>query len=123
MAKVDTLPEETTLIFGVHNDKIISITPKDNGIVVDRTGKRMRFIMKASKETPDADAFIDIDSVTDSTDVFGVGVAATGQWSIDLSDYIDTVGDFWFRVDLTVTASLDTSRHCYARGPCLVEDV
>lgn len=120
---VTTLPVPTELILGQDNDKVLSVTPKRDGVAIDRTNKRLRFVLKKTEETADASATIDIDSVGAPADVFGVGAASTGQWSIDLSDLLPVPGRYWFRVDIAASSSNNTDRECVARGPFVIEKV
>lgn len=124
MATVDLLPAPTNFLIGADNDKIITAGPfTRGGVVVSRVGKRLRFVLKATAATLDADALLDLDSVADPLAVYGTGADSTGLWVIDIRDLLPAAGSYWFRVDLTAVASLSVDREIAGRGSLRVKPV
>lgn len=124
MATLDLTATRTDLVFAVDNDKVLTAGPfTQSGAVLTTASKSLRFVMKASETTADGSATLDFDSVADPTKVYTVGVAALGVWAIDLRDSLTTVGQFWYRVDLTASSSLNTDRQIVAQGTLTVKAV
>lgn len=122
MTEISTLPDETTLRFAQSSDKTITVGPiTRDGTAVDRTNKRLRIVVKDTRQTADASAIVDKNSVDDPTVITGSGAASTGIWLIDLSNLLPAPGEYWFRVDLAASSANDTDREPVAMGTFAVD--
>lgn len=130
MGTVDLTPKPTAIIVAQDNDKVMTAGPfKIGGVVIPRTGKRLRFVVKATATTDDDDAVVDLNSVDDPLVVYGAGADATGVWVIDIRNVLpppiiagrNRLGSYHLRVDMTAVASLSTDREEVAVGTLTVK--
>lgn len=117
MATLDLTPTEMLIKVLVTNDKVLTAGPYyRSGVIIPRTGKRLRFIVKARRTTADADALIDINAVDDPTLVTTQGADATGVWLVDIRDNTLPVQTYHYRVDMSADSSPDTDRETVGLG-------
>lgn len=103
---VDLRPGVTDLIVPINGNYILLTDPLTRGgVVIPRTGKRLRFLIKPIGGE-DIDAVKDFDSVNDPLIVTGVGAETTGEWAISLAGQLPALGSYEWRMDLSTTASL-----------------
>lgn len=102
------------------DDPTALITVTDDGVAFNLTGLRVEILVKATKETADADALYTLSSEGASPKIT-ITSAAGGLATADFTDRMATSGYFWYRAYVASSADPVVNRKTFAYGPLVVD--